>query len=562
MAGRFSVESVFKAIDKITAPVGRMQRNVLRFTRKIESGVRRAGQAFDYMTGKMRGVGKTALKFGAIAIGGLAGAVGYLVHQFSKVEDAQAAFTPLLGSAEKARALVDKINETAASTPFQFENIADSVNQLLPVMNGDIEKTIKTFRMLGDTAGGNAQKLDSITRGYTKAMLKGKVDMESLNMIAEAGVPIFQDLAAVMGTKVGTRFFKAISAGKVTTDQLNKAFERMTSKGGKFFQGMEIASRTTSGLWSTLKDNISLTAAELGSTLAPVVKDLIKGATDIAQRVRAWVKANRELIASRVAAFAEKIKKVITDLVAKLRKLNREHSLLDRLVQLVGWLADAFAFLARHGEAIAKIVATIIALSLALKVLAAVMTVVNIVMMANPIGLIVVAIVALIAAITAAVIWWDEIKAAFLSLPGPVKAAIAVITGPIGWLIGAAALVRDNWEPIKAFFSDLWSGIVEIFDRAMAKIMPIIDKLKIAHAAIVDTASNLGGKVSGFFGFGDQPEQQQPRIVSPQERTAKTIEERRTTSSAEVTIKDATGRAEVTRGRLGKGIVLQPSGAF
>jgi len=568
MAGRFSVESIFKAVDRVTAPVSRMQRNVLRFTRATERGLHKVDRALSAITGGMASVGRAALKIGAIGVGGLTAAVGLLVREFSKVEDAQAAFTPLLGGAERARQAVEAINETAASTPFQFETLASSVNQLLPVMDGNIENTIKTLRMLGDTAGGNAQKLDSITRGYTKAMLKGKVDMESLNMIAEAGVPIFQDLADVMGMKVGEKFFKTISSGRVTTDQLTKAFEKLTGEGGKFFNGMEIASQTTSGLWSTLKDNISLTAAELGGVLAPIVKDLIRQATTVAQQVREWVKSNRELIATRVNEFVAKAKELMAGLLEQVQKLNGQYSLLDRLIQVVNGLADAFAFLREHGATIAKIVASVVALSLALKVLTAVMAVVNIVMAANPIGLIVLAITALIAAIAAAIIWWDEIKAAFLSLPGPVKAALAVLAGPIGWLIGAASLIYDNWEPIKGFFSSLWGGVVGIFDSAVAKITGVVDRVKNAASSIVDTISSIGGGVAKFFGFGGDEEddarkiQERAQVVSPQERTAQLVEERRTTSTAEVTIKDDTGRAEVTRGSLGAGVQLQPSGAF
>ena len=52
------------------------------------------------------------------------------------------------------------------------------------------------------------------------------------------------------------------------------------------------------------------------------------------------------------------------------------------------------------------------------------------------------------------------------------------------------------------------------------------------------------------------------QVVSPQERTARSIEEQRTTSTAEVTIRDETGRSEVTGGKLGPGLSLQPSGAF
>lgn len=539
MAGRFTIESVFKAVDKVTAPVSRMQQRVGRFTRGMQRGVRSLTRAVGNLGRSVAQVGRSAVKFGAIGIGAVTTAVALLVRQFSKVEDAEAAFTPLLGSAKKAAQAVQLINDTAASTPFQFETLASAVNQLLPTMNGNIEETIRTVRMLGDTAGGNAQKLDSITRGFTKAMLKGKVDMESLNMIAEAGVPIFTELAESMGTKVGPAFFKMISAGKVTTKELNAAFAKMTGSGGKFFNGMEIASKTTSGLFSTLKDNISITAAELGGVLAPTIKDLIKQATEMAKKVRVWVQSNRELINSKFLKFVELAKKFILD------------------------LGDAIGFMRRHGRTILKVTATVIALVVALKALSVIMAIVNVVMMANPVGLIILGIVALIAAIAAAIFWWDEIKAAFLSLPGPVKVALAAIMGPIGGLIAAAVLVMDSWEPIKGFFKTLWAGVVSIFDRSLAKITAVVDKVK----AVASTIANTAGAV-GDFVFGGDDEQQgnsgarTAQVVSPQERVATSIEEKRTTSSAEVTIRDETRRAEVTKGALGAGVTLQPSGAF
>lgn len=557
MAGRFTVESIFKAVDRVTAPVSRMQARVSKYTRATQRGLRSVNRAIDGTVSGFVSLTKAAAKYGAIGTGAVTGAVALLVREFSKVENAEAAFTPLLGGAAKAKELVDALNQTAASTPFQFETLADSAGQLLPVMNGDIERTIKTLRMLGDTAGGNAQKLDSITRGFTKAMLKGKVDMEALNMIAEAGVPIFDDLAAVMGKKVNDSFFKMISAGKVTTTQLTAAFEKMTGEGGKFFQGMDIASQTVSGRWSTLMDNISLTAAELGSVLAPTIKELIQQATTIAQRVREWVKQNRALIESKFLEGVEAAK--------------------DALLGLV----DMYEYLKTNGGTIAKVAGTVLALVLTLKTLSAVMAVVNIVMTANPIGLVVVAIAALIAGIAAAVIWWDEIKAAFLSLPGPVQAAIAVLTGPIGWLIGAAALIRDNWEPISAFFEDLWAGIVAAFSQQIERIMDMVNKVvevagkvRAIAGGISDKASELGERAGSaisdaasstarFFGFGDdQAAADTGQMVSPQERTATVLEDRQVTQRSEVTIRDETGRAERTAGEFGAGVMLTPSGAF
>ncbi len=115
---------------------------------------------------------------------------------------------------------------------------------------------------------------------------------------------------------------------------------------------------------------------------------------------------------------------------------------------------------------------------------------------ANPIGLIVTAVV-----LAAALIWkyWEPIKAFFGRLFAPlvefarpvfawigakvaaivgwvrkalavVGPAFAVLLGPIGLLIGAAALIWKYWEPIKAFFARLFAPLVEFARPILAWI--------------------------------------------------------------------------------------------
>lgn len=306
MAKDLEVRTTFRAVDKTSRVVTGMQAKIQKFAAKASMHLRRIDRVMSGAAGKLTSGFKRGLFAAAAGATALGGAVGFVMKQFSKVEDAEAAFTPLLGGVGRAKELVDALNKTAATTPFQFETLAGAAKQLLPNMGGDIKKTIELTRMLGDTAGGNAQKMDSIVRGYNKALLKGKVDMESLNMIAEAGVPIFNTLGETIG-KQGSEMFNAISAGKVTTEQLTTAFQKMTGKGGIFFKGMEIASGTLSGKISTLKDNVSLAAAEFGSALAPTMKDLTDTAIKYAQQLKEWVTQNKALIKTKVTKFIKKI---------------------------------------------------------------------------------------------------------------------------------------------------------------------------------------------------------------------------------------------------------------
>ena len=522
MASKFTVATIFKAVDKMSAPISRIQNRIGIFTRSASKGLRSLNRTLSKVVGGLKDGAKAAIKFGAVGVGLLTTAVGLLVREFSKVEDAEAAFTPLLGGAKKARLAVEAINKTAASTPFQFETLAGAVNQLLPVMNGNIENVIKTVRMLGDTAGGNAQKLETITRGFTKAMLKGKVDMESLNMIAEAGVPIFTELADSMGVKVNAAFFKMISAGKVTTTQLTGAFEKMTKSGGIFFGGMEIASKTTTGLFSTLKDNISLTAAELGGVLAPTVKEMIKQATDLAKRLRTWVSENKKLISSKFVEFVTRVKEGVSLLIETMRTMNKENSILDRMRIIIIGISDAFGFLREHGATIAKIIAGIVALSAAVKITTLAMVAFNLVMAVNPFVLILGAVIAL-------VVFIDDLIAGFEKLPG----VIQFLLGPLKLMLEAVKFIKDGLGDIG---SAIGSTAFDIFGGG--DIDDILAKSDAEIAAI------------------------RAQHVSPQDRTARTIEEQRTTSTSEVTIRDETGRAEVTGGKLGAGLKLQQTGSF
>jgi len=298
----YAVQTAFTAKDGVSSAFKRMGRNADRFGNRSSKAFKKAQ--------------KSATGFGSVMKGMLASqavtksldlakrAVLGFVNSASKIEDSVAAFTPIMKSTERASELVARLNKEAATTPFQFENIAGVAKQLLPVLGDDIEGVAKTFRMLGDSAGGNAQKLESITRGYTKALLKGRPDMEALNMIGEAGVPILKELAKTMGITT-KEVFKMSSQGKLTNEALTKTFRNMTSEGGLFFKGMEIASKTFSGKMSTLKDNITLAAGKLGMKLFPAMKKVVDKMITLIQSI------DMDAIAKRIDPIITKMTELV-----------------------------------------------------------------------------------------------------------------------------------------------------------------------------------------------------------------------------------------------------------
>ena len=561
MPRELPIKTVFKAVDQITRPLKQMQSRIGRFSDNSMRSMRMLEMRFNRVNRSVTSIGKTGFVAATAGSAALGLGISKVVKEFSKLENAEAAFTPLLKSGAKAKEMVEAIQATASTTPFQFENLQKSVGQLLPVMNDDINNTIKTLRMLGDTAGGNSQKLDSITRGFTKAMLKRKVDMESLNMIMEAGVPIFDDLrkaaegvnlSRFKGATEQERFFKAISAGVITTDHLTKAFERMTSKGGIFFRGMEIASKTTTGKLSTMMDNFSLMLARVGGAIAPELNKLFdslnKQFIDLSLILSQSI--NQEKLAQTFKEVFGSIISMLNNVSSTVKALLNNPSGLDNLKTVISGIVGLTKFIISNAKEIAIFGAAWVGLSIAIKTATVAMGAYNIVL-----------------AVT------SKITKAVLAVQTALN--IAMRANPIGLLItGIAALIAlppliiRNWGSIKGFFSSIWDGIKSGVNVA-------IDALSSLGSYFDDLFGNIFSKFGKLLGLTGNTGLQlntnsTQQLLAPapiaQRPTAeglglidRVISNTQTTENF-VTIRDETGRAEM-QGSNTPFINLLPSGA-
>jgi tape measure domain-containing protein len=276
-------ESIKKLIasgmDPESAEVKNLEAEYRGLTREIETNTKAREIQENMVKGAIAGLAAIAAATAA--------AIGYSVTQAAKVEDMAAAYTTLLGSQEKAAALVKRINKEAATTPFEIAAISGSMNKLLPLFKGNSDAAVKTFRMIGDTAGGNAQKLDTLTDAYAKVQMKGKASMSELNRISNAGVPIFDVLSETLGVTV-QHLFDMSKNGDITAEHLTAAFQKMTSEGGTFFNGMENSSDTFNMRLLGIKENVNIVASQIGEKFLPALKDVAGAVYDAVSEFSAW----------------------------------------------------------------------------------------------------------------------------------------------------------------------------------------------------------------------------------------------------------------------------------
>jgi tape measure domain-containing protein len=191
------------------------------------------------------------------------------IKSAADLETMEVSFISLTGGAKQAADMMANLNEFTAKTPFQIEAVAKSARQLIASGSG-IEDVNTQLQFLGDIAATSGQPIDEIAAIFSKVNAKGKVELESLNQLAERGIPIFTALSEATGLPADK-----LGAGAVSVEQFNSVLQGFSEEGGFAAGAMERLSETASGKFSTALDNLKLAGASLAESLLPTVKQLL-----------------------------------------------------------------------------------------------------------------------------------------------------------------------------------------------------------------------------------------------------------------------------------------------
>lgn len=217
---------------------------------------------------------------GPLVAGGLAGAalIAGSVGAASRKQQAEVGLQTFAraeagGDAEKARESTRKfmgeLNDFAKRTPFGVGQL----RQLALQMKGfgfATDEVIPKLSQLGDLTGGRMDVLRRMLINLAQIRNLGKAQTVDLKQIANAGIPIQQKLADMLG-KTRQQIQAMIPQGQITAKHIERAFREMTSAGGMFFGQMEERSKTLGGQWEKLKENLTLLGEAFGGpALSPL----------------------------------------------------------------------------------------------------------------------------------------------------------------------------------------------------------------------------------------------------------------------------------------------------
>lgn len=270
-------------------------------TSSFEQGVDRAKAKTSALAGELNprfsGIGKT-LTSAFVKSQLLATSVIALAKKFSslgegivnqgvafnqQMEKYTTGFTNMLGSAEKAQAVLNQIKQDAARTPLNVDSLVQA-NQLLISAGVSAGEARSTILALGDAVsatGGGSEVLSRMAANLQQIKNVGKAASIDIKQFAYAGINIYQVLADYTGKSV-----QEVQGMTITYDLLTAALKKASEEGGRYYNAMETQSQTLSGRLETLKDNWSQLLGTLTKGLTEAEGNLVTAAAGWVQRLQ------------------------------------------------------------------------------------------------------------------------------------------------------------------------------------------------------------------------------------------------------------------------------------
>lgn len=219
----------------------------------------------------------------------------------SDFEQAGVQFGVMLGDAKKAKQLVNELQDMANVTPFETQDLLDASKTLLN-FGINVKEILPDLRMLGDIAGGNKQRMQSLTLAFSQMSSAGRLMGQDLLQMINAGFNPLQTISQKTGKSMAV-LKDEMSEGKISVEMVRQAFMDATSEGGRFYEMMNRQSETLEGKLSTMRDSYTLLTRAISDLAVPALKEqvteitnTINATTELINRLKSWASANQVVV--------------------------------------------------------------------------------------------------------------------------------------------------------------------------------------------------------------------------------------------------------------------------
>lgn len=279
---------------------------IARHTQNLkEAGVssRNLAEQTSYMSGYIsRWAQRMAFAFSINTVQGFVEQIAAVRGQF---ELSQRSLEAILQNKPKADEIFNKTVELAVKSPFRIKDLVDYTRQL-SAYRIESDKLYDTTKRLADVSAGLGVDMGRLILAYGQVKAAAYLRGSEVRQFTEAGVNMYGELQSYFKEVKGEAYTTAqivdmISKRKVTFEDVEAIFKRMTDKGGTFYNMQEIQAETLQGKISNLKDAFDVMLNDIGKSNEGFFKGSIQFATNLLNHWEAIANVAKALLSIVVA---------------------------------------------------------------------------------------------------------------------------------------------------------------------------------------------------------------------------------------------------------------------
>ena len=467
------------------------------FDRAIKDAEKSAGnfqKTIGDMGKKLSSAGKSLQSAGkkiTMATTAFAGIAAIGVKYNATMETYATSFEVMTGSAEKAAEVVDELKDIAASTPFEMPELAETT-QLLMNYGFTADDALDKMQMLGDISQGSAEKMNRIATAYGQMSSAGKVSLEDVKQMIEAGFNPLQEISESTGESMES-LYDRISAGTISVDEITASMQRSTSEGGRYFQSMEKQSLTFSGQMSTLKDNVQGLLGNVTSGIfEKLAQDVLPKINEVLTTVNtAFEEGGFQGVLDAIGEMSPALDGVITKIQSFstfLQNLGISPAAFAGIVAAIGPAITVVGTLVRGiggiSTAISGISTAISGISTAVSGLGGIKGIFT--ALTGPVGLTVTAIMGLVAAFSYLMATNDGFRESVMTTISTIMSSLQPILQTLmGLLMEIGGIIFETIGSVLQQLAPVLAQIITFIGELVAMIAPLINQLLTALAPVI-----------------------------------------------------------------------------
>lgn len=467
------------------------------FDRAIKDAEKSAGnfqKTIGDMGKKLSSAGKSLQSAGkkiTMATTAFAGIAAIGVKYNATMETYATSFEVMTGSAEKAAEVVDELKDIAASTPFEMPELAETT-QLLMNYGFTADDALDKMTMLGDISQGSADKMNRIATAYGQMSSAGKVSLEDVKQMIEAGFNPLQEISESTGESMES-LYDRISAGTISVDEITASMQRSTSEGGRYFQSMEKQSLTFSGQMSTLKDNVQGLLGNVTSGIfEKLAQDVLPKINEVLTTVNtAFEEGGFQGVLDAIGEMSPALDGVITKIQSFstfLQNLGISPAAFAGIVAAIGPAITVVGTLVRGiggiSKAISGISTAISGISTAVSGLGGIKGIFT--ALTGPVGLTVTAIMGLVAAFSYLMATNDGFRESVMTTISTIMSSLQPILQTLmGLLMEIGGIIFETIGSVLQQLAPVLAQIITFIGELVAMLAPLINQLISSLAPVI-----------------------------------------------------------------------------